>query len=59
MTLEPNSELLGLLEEIARCGSPAYANRAAEVLADFSRFEQDFVIQLVDAYLNDPYLTKN
>jgi DNA-dependent RNA polymerase auxiliary subunit epsilon len=44
---------------MATSKSPEYAKQAQKVLKDVSSFDIKFIEQLVDAYLNDPYLTKS
>ena len=58
MKSESDSTVLKLLHEMAKSESPEYAKQAQKVLEDVSSFDIKFIEQLVDAYLNDPYLTK-
>jgi hypothetical protein len=59
MKSESDSTVLKLLHEMATSKSPEYAKQAQKVLEDVSSFDIKFIEQLVDAYLNDPYLTKS
>lgn len=48
-----------MLEEITRCDSPAYAAKAHQMLSEITSLDEVDVVAFIDAYLNDPYLTKN
>ena len=57
---------LALLAEIGRAGATAQALRAGELLRTLTRANEDGVHEaileadaLIEAYLHDPYLTKN
>lgn len=57
-------ELRDRLNEVEAKGAPAQATRAAELLAQLTRHPDDQSAldeadALIDAYLHDPYLTKN
>jgi hypothetical protein len=59
MEMGKNSKMLQMLEEITRCDSPAYATKAHQMLSEINSLDEADVLTFVDAYLNDPYLTKN
>ena len=57
-------ELMDQLREVQRNGAVAQAERANELLMQISENPNDAKLELAasalyDAYLNDPYLTKN
>jgi hypothetical protein len=57
-------ELMDQLREIQRNGAVAQAERASELLIQITANPKDPELEfeasaLYDAYLNDPYLTKN
>jgi hypothetical protein len=54
-----NAELIHKLSQIADSKSPAYAAKANQMLSDVSSLDEVDVVAFIDAYLNDPYLTKN
>ncbi len=59
--MEPakNAELISKLRQIADSDSPAYAAKAHQMLSEITSLNVGDVVAFIDAYLNDPYLTKN
>lgn len=55
---EINARDREVLVEMTKCASPAYARIATEILGGLSNLSLDDIEYLIDAYLNDPYLTK-
>jgi hypothetical protein len=54
-----NDELISKLRQIADSDSPAYAAKAHQMLSEISSLDAVDVFAFIDAYLNDPYLTKS
>jgi hypothetical protein len=59
MKSQINAEMLRILHEIAGSESPAYATKANQMLSGINTLNEADVVTFIDAYLNDPYLTKN
>jgi hypothetical protein len=54
-----NEELISKLHQIADSDSSAYAAKAHQMLSEITSLDEVDVVAFIDAYLNDPYLTKN